>query len=385
MSANVPTSNKKMKKGGLFILLVMFLFSCSEKEPLNIFTIEGNTGVPHGIVYLLGTDSRYDKTDSVACDTTGYFSISIPADTMLPLALITPDKRFVPVYCEPRITARLQQDSTLFSGWRVEGGKLQALHDSISRVLDGCSDAKERYEVIDSFILKYPINEVNIEIIRRYMTEQPEIDHKTVRSRTGNIGGVLMDHGFFTRLKERTDSKVSNVMHRSFPTFSYTLNDSTTVTQSDYMRKYTLVTIWASWDKNSVEKVKMLAGVKDSVKSKSFAILNISLDHDSVAWRKTVTEDSIAGDNVIDNKMFQSPLVEQFGIKSLPFTMLVSPYQRVQRYNVEINGIAADIDSLTKRYDKEQKERKRREEEKKKREKKKEKEKGKKDITVKKK
>jgi thiamine biosynthesis protein ThiF family 2 len=79
-------------------------------------------------------DSRYDKADSIACDSIGYFRISIPADTITPLALITPDMRLVPVYAEPMLTARLQRDSTLNSGWSVEGGKTQALHDILMQI-----------------------------------------------------------------------------------------------------------------------------------------------------------------------------------------------------------------------------------------------------------
>ena len=143
-----------MKRYGILILTLLFLFSCVEKKQENIFTIEGDTGTPKGMVYLYGTDSRYDKADSIACDESGYFRISIPADTITPLTLVTPDRRTVPVYGEPMLTARLKRDSTLRSGWCVDGGETQALHDSISRVLDACDKTKELHEKIDTFILK---------------------------------------------------------------------------------------------------------------------------------------------------------------------------------------------------------------------------------------
>ena len=372
MSASAQTNSKAMKKSGILILLLMLMFSCSKDLQENIFTIEGDTGTPNATVYLYGMDSRYDKADSIACDSIGYFRISIPADTITPLALITPDMRLVPVYAEPMLTARLQRDSTLKSGWSVEGGKTQALHDSISRVLDACDKPNTLHEKIDSFILQNPTSDVNIEIIRRYMTEFPQTDHKAIRSRTGNLSGMLQDHYFFVTLKERTDTKVSNIEHRSFPSFSYTTADSAEVTESTYIRKYTLVTFWASWDAASRERMRMLSDIQDSIDSKSFAILNISLDHDSAAWRDFIIQDSIPGDNVIDSKMFNSPLVKQFCIKSLPHTMLVSPYQRVISYDAGPEGLATRIDSLARRYDKEQerkeKERKKKEKEKKEKE-----------------
>ena len=113
--------------------------------------------------------------------------------------------------------------------------------------------------------------------------------------------------------------------------------------------------MWASWDSNSKETMTRLAGIQDSIESKSFAMLNISLDYDSVAWRNFIAEESIAGDNVLDSKMFNSPIVKQFCVNSLPFTILVSPYQRVVEYNPELDGLASHIDSLARKYDKEQK------------------------------
>lgn len=357
-----------MKNSRIITLFILLLLSCSKQEQVSTFTIEGNTGIPNGTVYLYGTDSRYQNADTAVCDENGYFSFTIATDTIIPLALITPDMRYVPVYGEPLLKAELLRDSTLKSGWSVRGGVTQAMHDSISRVLDACTRTDMLYENIDAFIATYPISDVNIEIIRRYMVGLPITDNRAIRSRISNLGGTMKDHSFFVTLKEKADSKASNIEHRSFPSFSYTVDDSTEYTQEQLLKKYTLVTFWASWDKNSRERIRMLADIQDSIKSKSFAILNISLDYDSAAWRQFITEDSIAGSNVIDSRMFNSPIAKQFSIKSLPFTMLVSPYQRILKYDVDMEGIAAYTDSLTKKYDKDQK--KKEEQEKKKNKKK---------------
>lgn len=367
-SANAPTSNDTMRKGGILILFLLFLFSCGGTQHDNSFTIEGDTGIPQGKVYIYGSDSRCDAVYITECDEEGYFRFTIPAKATLPLTLITPTMQYVPVFGEPGVRARIERDSTFSLGWSVEGGSAQALHDSISRVLDACRNTEKRYELIDSFIFRYPINDVNIEIIRRYMTEGTDIDDKAIRSRIGRLGGILQDHGFFAALKERTDNKKSNIKHRTLPSFTGTTIDSVEVTQHTYRDKYTLVTFWATWDRESRERMRMLSGIQDSIESKSFAMLNIALDYDSAAWRRFVTEDSIAGDNIIESQAFCSPIVKQFNIKSLPFTMLVNPYTRIQEYDIKMDGLATLIDSLTNKYDKAQ-EKKRAEEEKRKKKK----------------
>lgn len=354
-----------MKRHFIFTFLLALLFSCGKERPENTYTIEGETGTPNGLVCVFGTDSRYEKVDSVRCDDDGSFSLSLQVDTLTPLFLVTPGDRIVPMYAEPKMTATLMKDSTLKSGWCIEGGVAQALHDSISRILDTTPAGNRMNEKIDSFIIAHPLSDVCIEIIRRYLTETPEPVNKEIRSRTSKLGGIIKDHEYIVSLNKKTESKSSNVLHRSFPDFKYRLNDSTEVTLENYIRKYTLVTLWASWDKNSHGRMRELAAIKDSVKSESFAILNIALDYDSTQWKKFITGDSIVGDNVLDTKMFHSPLVKQFNVKSLPFTILVSPYQRVIDYDVDTEGLGERIDSLARRYDREQ-ERKRANEKKKK-------------------
>ena len=351
-----------MKRNAILIFLSALLFVCCKEEPRNIYTIGGQTETPNGDVYIFGADSRYEKIDSAECDANGIFSLSLEVDTVIPLFLVTPEGKMIPVYAEPRLTATLKRDSTLKSGWCIEGGNTQALHDSIARVLDGCTNNTKLIEKIDSFILANPISDVSIEVLRRYLTETPEPVSKDIRSRTSKFGGVLKDYEYIINLNRKVDTKNSNVLHRTFPEFKYATSDSTEVALENYIRKYTIVTLWASWDQNSIERMRELASIKDSVKSSSFAILNIALDYDSTQWRKAITEDSIVGDNVIDMKMFDSPIVKQFNVKSLPFTMLVSPYQRVVDYDIDTEGLGTRLDSLTRKYDKGQEKKKEREE-----------------------
>lgn len=362
----MQTSSKTMRRNLTLLFLLTLLFSCGKEQSANTYTIEGETDIPNGLVCVFGTDNRYEKVDSARCDDDGSFSLSLQVDTLTPMFLITPEGRIVPMYAEPQMTATLMKDSTLKSGWCIEGGATQALHDSISRILDATPFGNRMNEKIDSFITAHPLSDVCIEIIRRYLTETPEPVNKDIRSRTGKLGGILKDYEYIVSLNKKVESKNSNVLHRSFPDFKYRLNDSTEVALENYIRKYTLVTLWASWDKNSHGRMRKLAAIKDSVKSESFAILNIALDYDSTQWKKFITGDSIVGDNVLDTKMFHSALVKQFNIKSLPFTILVSPFQRIIDYDIDTEGLGERIDSLARRYDREQEKKKKANEKKKK-------------------
>ena len=342
-----------MKRAAAFILILFTLLACSKIEKSRTFTLTGNTGVPEAAVYLHGTDSRYEKVDTAICDDEGFFEFAIAVDTLTPLALITPDGRYVPVYAQPQIKALLKSDSTLRSGWSIEGGRTQALHDSISRILDACKLKKEQYARIDSFIDKNPISLVNIEIIRRYLVDIPSPDNREIRSYTNKLGGILQDHEFFTSLKKKIDRNRSNNTHRTLPTLKFTNAKSEKKSLSDLMGNYILLTFWATWNDESCENVKRLSAIKDSIKSDKFTLVNISLDYDSAAWRKFISHNRIKGENIHDKDMFSSEFLNKFNIKSIPYTMLINPYNRIIEYDVKDNRLQERIDSMTRKHEKE--------------------------------
>ena len=350
----------QMKKSITYILVLLLVIACGKKVELPQYTINGKYSDKECTLFIVGLDSRHEGLDSITCDKNGEFTYSIPLDTITPLALVLPDGNSVTLYAEPHRTATLRKDSTMHSGWCVDnGGATQELHDSITRVLDACPTYTNQIAVIDSFIKYNPVNEVCIELIRRYMVNIPNPDNLHIRQRIKELGGIIQDHEFFTSIKSGIDQNNSNLIHKALPTFRYTPNDSTEIKQGDYAKKYLLITFWASWNEASRAELGKLRALDDSIKSKSFAILNISLDHDIAAWRECVEGDSIIGDNVCDTKGWEGDIVKKLNIETLPFSILVTPYQRISKYNISIGETAHLIDSLATKYD-EQEETKRR-------------------------
>ena len=337
-----------MKRLPIYTLLLFLLFACKEKET-NMYTIKGD-GIKEGTVYLFSTDEDYRHL--LSANSTGSFTMSIALDDATPLTLILPDGKVIPLFAEPGMTATLQPDTILKSGWCVNGGSEQALHDSISRVLDSASSFDSQKKIIEDFENKNPLSEVNTEIFRRYLVNIPTPDNEYIRRAISKLSGVLQDHRYFVITSKRLEKKTGNVMHRMFPTFNYTTDDNRKVNLGTYSDKYLLINIWATWNSDSHECVKNLREIKEMIKSENFAILNISLDSDTEKWKNAITNDSIIGDNVLDIKGMNSDVLETFNITSLPYSVLVTPYKRVAEYEITLDSLAAArIDSLTHRHD----------------------------------
>lgn len=340
-----------MKKILAYLLPLLMLAASCSRDKATYYTISGKAADEQCHLLLFGLDGRYEKADSIKSDNDGDFKYTIPVDTLTPLALLMPDGRMVTLYAEPNIKAKISRDETVPGKWVVKGGKSQALHDSISIILDKCSSYIKLSEHLDEFVKSNPISPINTELIRRYVIDVPNPENSKINDRISKLGGILQDQEFFVTTSKQTDRKRTNTPHKLFPSFKYELEDKSKLELSSYMKKYLLVTFWASWDERSRNEMPKLRAVKDSVESESFSILNIALEHDTANWKKFITTDSIVGDNVCDTKAWNSELANKLNIKSLPFSILVTPYQRIIRFDLKLDEAGSLIDSLATKYD----------------------------------
>lgn len=327
----------------------MLTVACGGGGGISKYTVKGD-GVGEGTLFLFGSDNTYKELASTRSN--GDFTISVPLEKATRMTLILPDSRTVTLFAKPGITATLQPDTTLQSGWCVTGDKEQTLHDSISRILDAATDFASQKKIIEGFTHKYPVSEVNVELFRRYLVDIPDPDNEYLRKAIQRLGGVLQDHEYFYNLKKRLDKKGGEIKHRMFPTFNYTTIDNKEVTPGTYSDRYLLVTFWATWDADSREGLKRLKEVQKGIRSKNLAILNVALDCDTALLRRAIENDTIIGDNAYDNKGMNSDVVEMFNISSLPYSVLVTPYKRISEYDLQLDSVSiALIDSLTYRHE----------------------------------
>ena len=326
-------------------MIVLLLFACGRQQSL--YTLEGCVGSGYDTLYIYGTDSRYQQIDTIVTDADGEFRYTLPTDTVVPLTLILQNGTLLPVYAEPNIEATLAVSNGCL---RVQGGELQALHDSIVSRLDSIDEQSQRYDAIDEFIKRHPYSDVNIYLLQHYFVDIDNARGSLVRNRIEMMGGTLQDNSYIASIKRAVSVKQQNIQHRSAPEFELQAMDGTVLRRADYRDKYLLMTFWASWDSASVNYLRELKAVSETADTANFKMISISLDYDTLAWKQKVSSDTLPGSHVCDAKMWESRVVKEFTISKLPFTVLVNPYMRVDEFNVSPEWLAVNIDSLTASY-----------------------------------
>ncbi len=344
----------------VFTLLVT-LVSCADGE--RYYSISG-TGVTSGdTLYLYGLDRHYDYMDTILADANGEFGFELYADTVFPLTLLMPTGEPLLLYAEPDVKAVVSPDTARQGRWDVKGGNLQQVYDSMAARLENLSPSK-CFDEVEEFVRRYPMSEINIMLWRRYMIESPAPNARKIRDVSNVLGGKLKDEEYVVAVLEFLDKKrsLANIKYTSMPVFNLLLmDDSTRISNSRYKEKFLVLNFWASWDSLSREHVKEMSRLSSRFSSDEFAMLNISLDHDTAQWHKAVYADSIVGDNVCDLKIWDNFLVERYNVNSLPYSVLVNPQLLNIEYDITSEMLDAELDSLIVTYkkDKEKKEKRR--------------------------
>lgn len=93
---------------------------------------------------------------------------------------------------------------------------------------------------------------------------------------------------------------------------------------SDLKGKVVLIDFWASWCGPCRKENPNVVRLYKKYNSKGFEILSVSLDTDKAAWKQAVQSDGLVWKNHVSDLMgWQTPLVQQYGISGIPYTVLI--------------------------------------------------------------
>jgi thiol-disulfide isomerase/thioredoxin len=93
---------------------------------------------------------------------------------------------------------------------------------------------------------------------------------------------------------------------------------------SDLKGKVVLIDFWASWCGPCRKENPNVVRLYKKYNSKGFEIFSVSLDTDKAAWKQAIQSDGLVWKNHVSDLMgWQTPLVQQYGINGIPYTVLI--------------------------------------------------------------
>lgn len=305
-------------------------------------TLTGESDQQYGSYYAVVRQLDQEVYYDTITIREGEFIFHTASDTMLQFNLCYDgwDKSF-PLYLQKSdsVSIRVQPDSvhpvlvhgdsvnTLVLGFnrknepslrRMESLQMGLEDENTKSAID--SIRNELLPAVETFCRSHSSNPASAIVVKDYLplfATRSEVDTLlAVLTPTAKPGLILEQINDYMNVADtlRINSKL--------PLVSFRKEDGKRTSLHETINSYTLISFWAGWDKQSVERVKSAMKIKEKMKDRPFEIVNISLDDNDSIWQKRIKENHITGRNYRLPLGFSDEISRKLGVYTLPQNIL---------------------------------------------------------------
>ena len=324
-----------MKKAPYYIVIFLALLSCS--SPPGQVRLKGRFAhLEQGEFYLYSTDYALDCIDTLHIQD-GQFLYKLPVTKSATLHLLYPNYSQLTLFASSGDDIRIEGDARNLSEVKVSGSRDNELYTQFRREIREKNDEETR-SIAKQYIFAHPTLHV-----ARYLFTQYFLALDTLRDEVleifDSLGRAMPDDMELSRLSATVRPHGILAPGRPLPTFEWPMRLTTgegekretcdtLVHSSDYRDRYLLIIFWAGW-KNGSQRAHYLARKLRREMRDTLHVLAYSLDYSGKHLEFSEKRDSVNYPNYCDFLCWGSPFVQQWGIRQLPYYILVAPDQHI--------------------------------------------------------
>ncbi len=308
-----------MKHFAYFVLLTLVLMSCGTDN--RHFKLDGRLlHLNQGEFYVYSPEGIVKGMDTIKI-AGGRFTYEIPCDRKGTLMIVFPNFYEQPVFATPGEKVDVQGDASHLKELEVKGTKDNELMTQFRKRTSSASPP-EVIAFAEQFIHDHPQSIVGKYLVGKYFLQSPKPDYQKAKKLVAFMVENQPREGSLIRLQKQL-SVGHLAVGSTLPQFSTNdINGNTVSSQSLKSAHLVVLNVWSTWSYESLSTMMRLNYLQKKYGGQ-LKVVGICLDGSLKECRQTLSRDSIKWSNICDEQMFESKLVRQLGLSSIPDNIIL--------------------------------------------------------------
>ena len=310
------------------------------------FRLEGRLrNINQGEFWVYSLDGGMVGIDTILVRN-GRFSYEMELYDEATLMVVFPNYSEQPVFAESGSTVTIKGDATHMKEMIIEGTSDNEDMTMLRMELNDLTPP-DIPDAVSKYIKKNLDSRVSIYLLQRYFIQANDPDYRQARVLAELLLEKNPDNGLLLKLQKQLKGLEGCAVNTQIPKFTATDIQGRKVTEKSLNGKVNVVMSWATWSYSSIALQQRLKQLKQKHGDK-LGVMGICLDAQADICRRSIARDSLKWSTVCDGRMWESSLMQKFGMGDVPANILIDQKGRVLSRNLTPQHLEERINKLLK-------------------------------------
>lgn len=333
-----------MKKFIGYILLTLIVASCGTDS--GHFQLEGRfQNFNQGEFYIYSPSGAILGLDTIHV-ADGRFSYNIPLDNKATFIVVFPNYSEQAIIGEPGATVKMQGNASNLKEIEIEGTEDNEALSKFRKAANRMTPPEVEKEV-ERFVAANPTSPACLYLVQKYFLQCSKPNYEKALALLDQIEKADRDNGNVMKVRTMVKSMNGCSVGKQIPSFTSIDTQGKNIGKIQLKGKVNVVSVWASWNYDSQNIQRRLRKLKKEYGS-DLAIISVCIDGSKEQCQRMLRSDSVNWSTVCDGKMWETPMLKQLGISTVPANIVARKDGQIVALNLTAQEIEDKVRTMIK-------------------------------------